>query len=94
MAPGDRGLKWEGQVLGDRDMATYTLPGGLPSSLIHSLTSLFPQPEGFFFLFLISFPMHLNLHSTMLSSPSSPYMLVITTTGRYTRTSHTSLGAG
>lgn len=55
MAPGDRGLKWEGQVLGDRDMATYTLSGGLSSSLTHTLTITFSTTERSFFFFFPEF---------------------------------------
>lgn len=75
MAPGDRGLKWEGQVLGDRDMAIYILPGGFSSSPTHSLTHdhFFHNQEAF--SSFLSFPMHLTIHSMTLSL-HSPYIQV------------------
>lgn len=53
MAPDDRGLKWEGQVLGDQDMVTSTLSGVWD---LNSLALLLPhrQPKGFFFFLILS----------------------------------------
>lgn len=56
MAPGDRGLKWEGQVLGDKDMTTSTLPGvWVPNSLTRAHLLPYGQPKGVFFLFFFCY---------------------------------------
>lgn len=101
MAPGDRGLKWEGQVLGDRDMTIYFLPGGFSSSLTHPLTHdhFFHNQEVFFFFPFFFFSI-LTFFSHAFDHTQYDALITFSLytgghhTERYTMPNHTSLSAG